>query len=191
MKKVVIGALAAVILALTASNVLLIVKHERLCATVKEFGEQVSEHQSYIDEQVALILDNLDSIKNRADAQYSQTVGMKKTYDNLLDEQKKKTVDITSKDTAVAEVRKLAEKYYSEKKYAAAYKEFKKVLSYQNDDIKSREKKMKSLYYMNRSDSSKYSEILEDIRILKTNGHFDEESAKIEASIMAENGGLN
>lgn len=191
MKKVVIGVLAAMILALTASNVLLIVKHERLCATVKEFGEQVSEHQAYIDEQVALILDNLDSIKNRADAQYSQTVGMKKTYDNLLDEQKKKTVDITSKDTAVAEVRKLAEKYYSEKKYAAAYKEFKKVLSFQNDDIKSREKKMKSLYYMNRSDSSKYSEILEDIRILKTNGHFDEESAKIEASIMAENGGLN
>ena len=191
MKKVVIGALAAVILALTASNVLLIVKHERLCATVREFGEQVSEHQAYIDEQVALILDNLDSIKNRADAQYSQTVGMKKTYDNLLDEQKKKTVDTTSKDSAVAEVRKLAEKYYSEKKYAAAYKEFKKVLSYQNDDIKSRDKKMKSLYYMNRSDSSKYSEILEDIRILKTNGHFDEESAKIEASIMAENGGLN
>ena len=47
------------------------------------------------------------------------------------------------------------------------------------------------LYYKNRADSSSYSEILEDIRILRENGHLDEEAAQIEKLVTAEREGLN
>ena len=55
--------------------------------------------------------------------------------------------------------------------------------------MESRLKKMKSLYYRNRTDSSKYSEILEDIRILRLNGCLDKEAAEIERIVTAERGG--
>lgn len=45
--------------------------------------------------------------------------------------------------------------------------------------------------YRNRTDSSKYSEILEDIKILRSNGHIDNEAAEIEKVITAEREGLN
>ena len=109
----------------------------------------------------------------------------------LLSEQKKKTVDTTSRDNAVESMRGDAKKHFAERKYSLAYSEFQKVLSYQNDDMESRLNKMKSLYYKNRADSSSYSEILEDIRILRENGHLDEEAAQIEKLVTAEREGLN
>ncbi len=57
--------------------------------------------------------------------------------------------------------------------------------------MESRLKKMKSLYYRNRADSSKYTEILEDIRILKANGLMDGEATEIERTILAEREGLD
>jgi small-conductance mechanosensitive channel len=140
---------------------------------------------------MAGMLESLDQLNNKSDAQISLTAGLKKTYDDLYEEQRKKTLDTTSQDTAIAQIKKEADRLYSEKKYAAAYKEYVKVLSYQNDDMESRLKKMKSLYYRNRTDSSKYSEILEDIKILRSNGHIDNEAAEIEKVITAEREGLN
>lgn len=137
------------------------------------------------------IWESLEVLSSKSDAQMSQTAGMKKTYDDLYEEQRKKTLDTTSQDTAVAQIKKDAEAYFSRKNYAAAYREFVKVLSYQKDDMDSRLKKMKSLYYRNRADSSKYTEILEDIRILKANGLMDGEATEIERTILAEREGLD
>ena len=143
------------------------------------------------DGRISEILEKLDLLSSKSDTQISQTAGMKKTYDDLYEEQRKKTLDTTSQDTAVAQIKKDAESYFSQKNYAAAYREFVKVLSYQKDDMESRLKKMKSLYYKNRADSSKYTEILEDIRILKANGHCDSEASEIERIILAEREGLS
>lgn len=213
MKKKIIIAHVSLLLVLFISNIVLTVQHLRLrskfTVATSEFSRQLSEHLQYINSKVediendvhllsdsqsrdaAEIQGKLASIKRKTDAQFSETVGIKETYDNILGELKKKTVDTTSQDTAMLQTKKNAEKYYSEKNFALAYREFKKVLSYQYDDIECRLKKMKSLYYMNRADSSKYSEILEDINILKNSGYADEETVQIEALITAEREGVN
>ena len=153
--------------------------------------EEMRELEELQKTGTAGIWESLDLLNSKSDAQMSQTAGMKKTYDDLYEEQRKKTLDTTSQDTAVAQIKKDAEAYFSQKNYAAAYREFVKVLSYQKDDMDSRLKKMKSLYYRNRADSSKYTEILEDIRILKANGLMDGEATEIERTILAEREGLD
>lgn len=155
------------------------------------FGKSLAEFQAHADVQAGRIQKDLGEIAEKADMQFSRTVGMSRTYDALLSEQKKKTVDTTSLDNAVESMRRDAKKHFAEKKYSLAYNEFKKVLSYQNDDMESRLNKMKSLYYKNRADSSSYSEILEDIRILRANGYLDGEATQIETLVTAEREGLN
>ena len=44
---------------------------------------------------------------------------------------------------------------------------------------------------MNRTDSSKYSEILDDIKILRLNGRIDNEAAEIERIVTMEREGLD
>ena len=155
------------------------------------FGKSLAEFQAHADVQAGRIQKDLGEIAEKADMQFSRTVGMSRTYDALLSEQKKKTVDTTSLDNAVESMRRDAKKHFAEKKYSLAYNEFKKVLSYQKDDMESRLNKMKSLYYKNRADSSSYSEILEDIRILRANGYLDGEATQIETLVTAEREGLN
>lgn len=157
----------------------------------EELEKTLVDFQSHMDLQVTQIHEELESINKKTDMQFSRTVGMSRTYDALLVEQKKKTVDTTSQDQAVEKIRRDAKKHFAEKKYSLAYTEFQKVLSYQNDDMESRLNKVKSLYYKNRADSSKYTEILEDIGILKANGHLDGEASRIEKLVIAEREGLN
>ena len=153
--------------------------------------QQLSEQEKKAEQQADYIIGCLEKIQAGNDEQYNKTVDIKNTYDNLLSEQKKKTVDITSRDSAVSKIKKDAENYYSKKNYVMAYKEFSKVLSYYNDDLESRLLKAKSLYYINRADSSSYSEILKDITLLKENGMADKEILQIEESIKMELEGLN
>ena len=133
----------------------------------------------------------LDAIKQKSDEHLSKTLDMSKTYEELLEEQKRKTLDTTVQDSAVSRMKEEADRLYSQKKYAAAYREYKKVLLYRSEDLECRLNKMKSLYYMNRADSSKYKEILEDIHILRLAGTLDEEADKIERLINAEQESAN
>lgn len=155
------------------------------------------EIRSLLDTQNAVIVEmsgmqeTLDLLGSKSDAQIKLTSGIQKTFGDLFEEQKKKTLDTTAQDTAIAQIKKDAGNFYSEGNYAAAYREFAKVLAYQSDDVESRLKKMKSLYYRNKADSSKYSEILEDIRILRSNGCIDNEMTEIERVITMEREGLN
>lgn len=134
---------------------------------------------------------SLASISQKSDEHLSKTLDMGKTYEELLEEQKKKTLDTTAQDSAVSRMKDEANRLYSQKKYAAAYREYKKVLLYRSEDLECRLNKMKSLYYMNRADNSKYKEILEDIRILKLAGKLDEEADRIERLINAEQESAN
>ena len=127
----------------------------------------------------------------KSDVQFSKTVKMKQTYDELLDEQKKKTVDISAKDNSLIQTKKMADEYYEKKEYLQTYELYKKLLVYWNEDLEIRKNKLKSLFYSNRSDNSHYSEILEDIKILKTSQFMDDECEEIETIIKLEKEGLH
>ena len=116
---------------------------------------------------------------------------MSKTYDAILEEQKKKTIDTAEKDKAIIESKNNAIDLYKKGKYSIAYDEFNKLTEIFTDDIECRVYKAKSLYYKNRADSSSYAEILEDIKVLKQNGAADDEVLEIEKSILAEKEGFD
>ena len=123
--------------------------------------------------------------------QFDETLEMKQVYDDILKEQKKKTVETVMQSEASVRLEQEGDKFYAEKNYGSAFRTYKKLLEFQKDDVKIRAKKMKSLYYMNPYDSENYPEILSDIKALKAAGNSDSEVLKIERNIKSENGEIN
>lgn len=174
-------------------------KNEKTLAEFKEYvGLQISKINDGIvlilggqEENAADIKNDLATINRKSDAQFSKTVSMSRTYDAILDEQKKKTVDTAEKDKTNVEAKKNAIALYKKGFFSASYDEFKKLTQTFTDDMECRLYKSKSLYYKNRADSSSYAEILADIRMLKQNGASDAELIEIEKSILAEKEGFD
>jgi TolA-binding protein len=215
MNKKVVTVISFIVL-LSASHIVLAVKIfcldtaiNKLEKKTESFGISLVEFQKYENSQILKINDEIQLIINRqeenkkeiknellkinrkSDEQFSKTVVMSKTYDAILEEQKKKTIDTAEKDKAIIESKNNAIDLYKEGKYSAAYDEFNKLTEIFTDDIECRLYKAKSLYYKNRADSSSYAEILEDIKVLKQNGAADDEVLEIEKSILAEKEGFN
>lgn len=174
-------------------------KNEKTLAEFKEYvGLQISKINDGIvlilggqEENAADIKNDLATINRKSDAQFSKTVSMSRTYDAILDEQKKKTVDTAEKDKTNVEAKKNAVALYKKGIFSASYDEFRKLTQTFTDDMECRLYKAKSLYYKNRADSSSYAEILADIRTLKQNGVSDAELLEIEKSILAEKEGFD
>lgn len=213
-KKVI--ALVSLIALLLISHVLLAVKIfnltdelSKLEEKTENFGKNLADFQEHADLQISKINDeiliilssqeenaadiknDLATINKKSDAQFSKTVSMSRTYDAILDEQKKKTVDTAEKDKSNIEAKKNAVALYKKGIFSVSYDEFKKLTQTFTDDMESRLYKAKSLYYKNRADSSSYAEILADIRMLKQNGASDAELIEIEKSILAEKEGFD
>lgn len=215
MNKKVMGLVFFVVL-LLISHILLAIKIfnltdelSKLEERTDKFGKNFTDFQEHSDLQISEINDeilkilssqkeNTTDIKNelakinrKSDAQYSKTVGMSKTYDAILEEQKKKTLDTSEKDKSNIEAKKNAVALYKKGIFSASYDEFRKLTQTFTDDMECRLYKAKSLYYKNRADSSSYAEILADIRTLKQNGFSDTELLEIEKSILAEKEGFD
>ena len=141
--------------------------------------------------QFQKVNESVQALNQKSDAQFSKTVGMGRTYDAILEEQKMKTVDTAGKDKSYLEAKNNAIASYNKGSYSASYEEFKKLAQTFTDDMECRLYKAKSLYYKNRADSSSYAEILADIRTLKQNGVSDAELLEIEKSILAEKEGFD
>lgn len=209
-------ALVSLIALLLISHILLAVKIFNLADELSKleektdkFGKNLAEFQEHADLQISKINDeiliilssqeeNTTDIKNelatinrKSDAQFSKTVSMSRTYDAILDEQKKKTVDTAEKDKSNIEAKKNAVALYKKGIFSVSYDEFRKLMQTFTDDMECRLYKAKSLYYKNRADSSSYAEILADIRTLKQNGVSDAELLEIEKSILAEKEGFD
>lgn len=189
------------ILAQKKSVLLLETKTASFDERLSGFMEQEKELIEGIDKGVNLILngqkENQGEIKNelsmisrRSESQFSKTVSMGRTYDAILEEQKKKTVDTAEKDKAFLEAKKAALALYKRGDFAAASIEFKKLIEERRDDMECLLYKTKSLFYMNRADSSNYSEILDNIKILRRNAAADGECLEIEKAVLAEQGGF-
>ena len=158
---------------------------------ISKINDEILIILSSQEENTIDIKNELAKINRKSDAQYSKTVGMSKTYDAILEEQKKKTLDTSEKDKSNIEAKKNAVALFKKGIFSASYDEFNRLTKNLTDDMECRLYKAKSLYYKNRADSSSYAEILADIRTLKQNGVSDAELLEIEKSILAEKGGFD
>ena len=156
--------------------------------SLKKEVEQLSENQ---EKNKSLIVMTLCELKDKSDLQYTKTVGMKNTYDALLEEQKKKTIDTAENDTEFQRIKAEALLMYQKGNYVSSYEGFEKLVKLDFSDMESLMYKMKSLYYMNPADSSRYSEIIEIMRTLKINSVADKECVEIEKNVLLETEGLS
>lgn len=156
--------------------------------SLKKDVEQLSENQ---EKNKSLIVMTLSELKDKSDLQYTKTVGMKNTYDALLEEQKKKTIDTAENDTEFQRIKAEALLMYQKGNYVSSYEGFEKLVKLDFSDMESLMYKMKSLYYMNPADSSRYSEIIEIMRTLKINSAADKECIEIEKTVFLETEGLS
>lgn len=183
---------------LMISHIVLIIQVMNLKNVIENLGEKTLSFEKnledYKDKNNTLIKDihkELELMNVKTNEQFLKTVGMSKTYDAILKEQKNKTIDTAEKDNAIIVAKNNALVLYKKGKYSEAYEEFKKITQINTDDMESRCYKVKSRYYQNRADSSSYQEILSDITILKQNSAADDEIINIEKSIFAEKEGIN
>lgn len=156
--------------------------------SLKKEVEQLSENQ---EKNKSLIVMTLSELKDKSDLQYTKTVGMKNTYDAILEEQKKKTIDTAENDTEFQRIKAEALLMYQKGNYVSSYEGFEKLVKLDFSDMESLMYKMKSLYYMNPADSSRYSEIIEIMRTLKINSAADKECIEIEKTVLLETEGLS
>lgn len=156
--------------------------------SLKKEVEQLSENQ---EKNKSLIVMTLSELKDKSDLQYTKTVGMKNTYDALLEEQKKKTIDTAENDTEFQRIKAEALLMYQKGNYVSSYEGFEKLVKLDFSDMESLMYKMKSLYYMNPADSSRYAEIIEIMRTLKINSAADKECVEIEKNVLLETEGLS
>lgn len=181
----------------------------KLESKIDDFEKAVSDFQNYIEisinaikedsssimyrqkENMDVIQNDLAKINRKSDAQFSKTVGMSKTYDAILEEQKKKTIDTAELDKSILDEKGKATILYKNGRYSESYEEFRKLTELNPEDMECRVYKLKSLYCRNRGDSSTYAEILEDINILKQNAATDVECIEIETAILSEKEGVS
>ena len=169
MNKKVMGLVFFVVL-LLISHILLAIKIfnltdelSKLEERTDKFGKNLTDFQEHSDLQISKINDeilkilcsqkeNTTDIKNelakinrKSDAQYSKTVGMSKTYDAILEEQKKKTLDTSEKDKSNIEAKKNAVALYKKGFFSASYDEFRKLTQTFTDAIEALRDRPKSL----------------------------------------------
>lgn len=164
--------------------------NEKIDLSALEIHSLIKEESDKLLVELNEINFRLDKIQNLSKNQFNATKKMKNTYDELLEEQKKQTIDITQKDLTLVKMIFQADEFYKNQDYINSYKIYSKVLLYQSDNMEVRCKKLCSLYYMNPMDSSCYQEILEDCRVVKNNGCDTDETNRIENAIKQEMEGL-
>ncbi|MGN0739532.1 MAG: hypothetical protein ACI4LX_05115 [Treponema sp.] len=164
------------------------VRQKKLAEGIELSVRQISDSQ---EENQKEMKGELSLIRQKSESQFSRTVRMAGTYDAILEEQKKKTVDTAEKDSAFLEAKKHASELYGKKEFEKAYAEFNRLSKERYEDMECLSFKTKSLFYMNMADSSKYKEILSGIKILRQNAAADDECLEIERAVLAETEGLD
>lgn len=175
---------------------------EDILKKLNEFSEQIEKNNLSYEESFSILSKKLDELKeienlgfeninNRTDRQFSKTVEIKETYENLLNEQQKQNISTVAQDSVVEKMIKDGNEAFAKKQYSESYEFFSNVLKYHRDNIDIRIKKALSLYKANPMNSSSYKEILEDCKIIKNKGGHNEELEKIEKIILLEQGATN
>lgn len=148
----------------------------------------MSEEFSKLYEKLEAVSDDIKKISRNSEGTQKKIVNLNRTYSEILDEQKKKTVDVTKTDSAVTKMKDEAASDYKDGNYSSCYQKSKSVLVINSGDLEARRYMVLSCYKMNPMDSSKYEEILNDIEVLRQNGSLTEELSEIENIVRAERG---
>lgn len=144
--------------------------------------QKLADIEGKVDNTISL----LDEYNVKVDGQFIKTSKMEKHYSNLLKEEKKKRVDSSGLDLDLQRIEKEGKDAFLSKKYQLAYSKYSKLLDFNSSDLNARFYKMLSLFNINKSDSSKYKEILGDCKILNENGFQKERVEEIETFIKQE-----
>lgn len=209
MRKILLVIISILVGMLIVFDVILLNKNTQLIKLVSENKSELVEKAESLKNQVGNLSDVSFERFNEVEYElktlqkniqiYSDQVSQVKnnlsvlngSYSNVLTELKKKTVDVSKTDNATEKMRTDAFYFYSEKNYNECLLLCNKILVIQSDDITIRRLKVKSLYYRNPLDSSKFNEILSDINIIINAYGNDEELLKIKDNILAEKGVLD
>lgn len=132
------------------------------------------------------LIEHAVTSRGTAVRQYKKTLEIEKTYSDLLEEERKIRIDSSEFDLSIESKRKEAKKNFDKGHYSDALKNYREILEVNPSDNEVRLYKMLSLFYINRMDSTNYSEIQNDIKILKENGITDEKINEAEQFIKQE-----
>ena len=168
-------------------NVLVLAKNELTINTTENYKKLLSSNKELHNMQDNT-LSKANTILLNTNTHISQAHTIKQTYDAILDEQKKKTVDTSKVDSTIEKMKTNALLLYDTKDYLGAYYQFKNILIYEVSDLKTRAYKTKALYYSNPANKSNYNEILEDMKMLFVSEEWDLELEDIRDIIKIEKG---
>lgn len=96
-------------------------------------------------------------------------------YSDLLEEEKKKRVDVLLSDKALAKRIEIAHTYINDGKYAAAYDLLRSVVDEQPENLEARFLSVYSLFNKNKMKKENYSIILSELAFLEKNGYGNQE----------------
>ena len=113
------------------------VKNELYISNLENFDKITASNKELYKIQ-GNTLSKANMILSNTKTQVSQANDIKQTYDAILDEQKKKTVDISKTDSTIEKIKVKALTLYDGKDYLGAYYQFKSIFSYEEGDSKIR-----------------------------------------------------
>lgn len=148
------------------------------------FLEKINELEAGLNDSS----EKIQELKNEILTFEKRLDELNETFLSILNEQKKQTIDVSAKDSAIEKMRTAAKKHFSEKEFSECAKVCKDILSYENNDLEIRSMKFKSLYYTNPADSSRFTELMNDFKILENHDAYDAECLKIMEIIKSEKG---
>lgn len=161
-------------------------KLDELKSVLLAFEEKTDNGFLIIEGQNIELLDYAVKNQGTTAIHYRKTLDIEKTYSDLLEEERKTRVDSSEFDLSIEAKKKEARKCFDKEQYSEALKNYREVLEVNPSDNEVRFYKMLSLFYINKMDSTNYSEIRNDIKILKENAMTDERIYEIEQFIKQE-----
>jgi hypothetical protein len=145
-----------------------------IISLIEEQNKETALFESEYKSDIRSIQNNFSRIFNALAIQLRLTEGIETTYSDLLEEQKKRTVDESAKDLDIEIMRGEAYTAFKNENYKRAYDLFSNVQLYQKDNLDVRFYRIYSLFLVNRMDTGKYKMMLDELAILRLNGYTDE-----------------
>lgn len=164
--------------------------HEKLEKQIATLGNEIMagyEREIFLIEELE---DLLDGIKNEQFNQIKQTTNMASKYDQILEAEKNRKIINSERDNELENKKQRIKELYKNQDYLECIQYCNEILVYEPEDYETRFYKMICTFTLNKMDSSKYEEILEDCSVLKRVGYRLESVNMVEEFIQAETIGV-
>lgn len=156
----------------------------------KENVRRFDETFLRLEAMQGLAVERNRALLQRIDITDARIVRIDSVYRNLLDEQRKKTIDRVYREEDLEGRVQSGLELIQEEKYGQARDAFLQVVYQEPDNMSARFYAAYSLFYENKLDRSLYGAILRELAIIRANGFDRPEIAEMEAFISAEQNAL-